>query len=101
MGYQIESNGKTYNASSTPYVAKGPSRTTNTVKKGGIGAAIGCGAGAVVGVFTRKPKKGCGVGAGAGAGTGVAVAATDEIKPAVIPAGTVIRLSLVRPVQLG
>ncbi len=99
--YQIEVNGKAYNASSTPYIAKGPSRTTNTVKKGGIGGAIGCGVGAVVGVFKRKPKTGCGVGAGAGAGTGVAVAATDEIKPAVIPAGTVIRLSLIRPVQLG
>lgn len=98
--YQIEVNGKAYNASSTPYIAKGPSRTTNTVKKGGIGGAIGCGVGAVVGVFKRKPKTGCGVGAGAGAGTGVAVAATDEIKPAVIPAGTVIRLSLTRPVQL-
>jgi hypothetical protein len=99
--YQIEANGKTYLAGSTPFIAKGPSRTVNTVKKGGIGAGIGCGVGTVLGVIKRKPKTGCGVGAGAGGATGVALAARDEIKPAIIHAGTEVRFTLVRPIQIG
>jgi len=91
----------TFLVRSRQYVAKGPSRTVNTVKKGGLGAAIGCGAGAVIGVFTRKTKKGCGVGAAGGGGVGVAVAATDEIKPAVIGAGAVITFSLIQPLSIG
>jgi len=99
--YQIEANGKTYLAGSTPFVAKGPSRTVNTAKKGGIAAGIGCGVGTVIGVIKRKPKTGCGVGAGAGGATGVALAARDEIQPAVIHAGTEVRFTLVRPIQIG
>ena len=99
--YQVEYGGKAYPAGSTAFVARGPSRTKNTLKKAGIGAAIGCGVGTVVGVFTRKPKTGCGVGAAGGAGTGTVVAATDDIKPAVITAGAVIQFSLMRPLSVG
>ena len=99
--YQVEFGGRNYLAGSTGFNARGPSRTVNTVKKVGVGAAIGCGVGTVVGVFTHKKKVGCGVGAAGGAGVGTVVAATDDIKPAVIGVGTVIRFSLTRPLTLG
>src|SRR5262249_17033484 len=99
---QMTIGDKKYDVPAGRYVVKGPSKTKAVVKRTGIGAAIGCGVGTVVGVFTKKPKTGCGVGAAAGGATGYATAPKDDQpQPATLKAGTVVRFTLSRPLAIG
>ena len=74
------------------YQVAGSSRTTNTAKKVGGGAAAGAIVGAIVG-----GKKGAAVGAGVGAGAGTAVQVLTRGQKVQVPSETLLEFRLQQP----
>jgi len=88
-------NGQTYALSTGDYELSGKSRTGNTAKKVGGGAAVGALIGAVVG-----GGKGAAVGAGVGAGAGTAVQVATKGEQVHVPSETLLEFALDQPVTL-
>lgn len=88
-------NGQTYALSTGDYELSGKSRTGNTAKKVGGGAAVGALIGAVVG-----GGKGAAVGAGVGAGAGTAVQVATKGEQVHVPSETLLEFALNQPVTL-
>jgi hypothetical protein len=88
-------NGQTYALSTGDYELSGKSRTGNTAKKVGGGAAVGALIGAVVG-----GGKGAAVGAGVGAGAGTAVQVATKGDQVHVPSETLLEFALNQPVTL-
>jgi hypothetical protein len=88
-------NGQTYALSTGDYELSGKSRTGNTAKKVGGGAAVGALIGAVVG-----GGKGAAVGAGVGAGAGTAVQVATKGEQVHVPSETLLEFALDQPVSL-
>jgi hypothetical protein len=88
-------NGQTYALSTGDYELSGKSRTGNTAKKVGGGAAVGALIGAVVG-----GGKGAAIGAGVGAGAGTAVQVATHGEQVHVPSETLLEFALDQPVTL-
>jgi hypothetical protein len=88
-------NGQTYALTTGDYELSGKSRTSNTAKKVGGGAAVGALIGAVVG-----GGKGAAVGAGVGAGAGTAVQVATKGDQVHVPSETLLEFALDQPVTL-
>ena len=88
-------NGQTYAISTGDYDVSGKSRTANTAKKVGGGAAVGAVIGAIVG-----GGKGAAVGAGVGAGAGTAVQIATKGDQVHVPSETLLEFALDQPVTL-
>jgi len=88
-------NGQTYALSTGDYELSGKSRTANTAKKVGGGAAVGALIGAVVG-----GGKGAAIGAGVGAGAGTAVQVATQGEQVHVPSETLLEFALDQPVTI-
>src|ERR1051326_834852 len=88
-------NGQTYALSTGDYELSGKSRTANTAKKVGGGAAVGALIGAVVG-----GGKGAAIGAGVGAGAGTAVQVATQGDQVHVPSETLLEFALDQPVTI-
>ncbi len=88
-------NGQTYALSTGDYELSGKSRTANTAKKVGGGAAVGAVIGAIVG-----GGKGAAVGAGVGAGAGTAVQVATQGDQVRVPSETLLEFALDQPVTV-
>jgi hypothetical protein len=88
-------NGQTYALSTGDYELSGKSRTANTAKKVGGGAAVGALIGAVVG-----GGKGAAVGAGVGAGAGTAIQVATQGDQVHVPSETLLEFALDQPVTI-
>jgi len=88
-------NGQTYALSTGDYELSGKSRTANTAKKVGGGAAVGALIGAVVG-----GGKGAAVGAGVGAGAGTAVQVATQGDQVHVPSETLLEFALDQPITI-
>jgi outer membrane lipoprotein SlyB len=88
-------NGQTYALSTGDYELSGKSRTGNTAKKVGGGAAVGALIGAVVG-----GGKGAAIGAGVGAGAGTAVQVATQGEQVHVPSETLLEFALDQPVTI-
>ncbi len=88
-------NGQTYALSTGDYELSGKSRTGNTAKKVGGGAAVGALIGAVVG-----GGKGAAIGAGVGAGAGTAVQVATHGEQVHVPSETLLEFALDQPVTI-
>lgn len=88
-------NGQTYAISTGDYDLSGKSRTANTAKKVGGGAAVGAVIGAIVG-----GGKGAAVGAGVGAGAGTAVQIATRGDQVHVPSETLLEFALDQPVTI-
>jgi hypothetical protein len=88
-------NGQTYALSTGDYELSGKSRTGNTAKKVGGGAAVGALIGAVVG-----GGKGAAIGAGVGAGAGTAVQVATQGDQVHVPSETLLEFALDQPVTI-
>ena len=88
-------NGQTYALSTGDYELSGKSRTANTAKKVGGGAAVGAVIGAVVG-----GGKGAAIGAGVGAGAGTAVQVATHGEQVHVPSETLLEFALDQPVTI-
>ena len=88
-------NGQTFAISTGDYDLSGKSRTANTAKKVGGGAAVGAVIGAIVG-----GGKGAAVGAGVGAGAGTAVHIATKGDPVHVPSETLLEFALDQPVTI-
>jgi hypothetical protein len=88
-------NGQTYAISTGDYDVSGKSRTANTAKKVGGGAAVGAVIGAIVG-----GGKGAAVGAGVGAGAGTAVQIATKGDQVHVPSETLLEFALDQPVTI-
>jgi hypothetical protein len=88
-------NGQTYALSTGDYDLSGKSRTGNTAKKVGGGAAVGALIGAVVG-----GGKGAAIGAGVGAGAGTAVQVATQGEQVHVPSETLLEFALDQPVTI-
>ena len=88
-------NGQTYALSTGDYELSGKSRTANTAKKVGGGAAVGAVIGAVVG-----GGKGAAIGAGVGAGAGTAVQIATQGDQVHVPSETLLEFALDQPVTI-
>jgi len=88
-------NGQTYALSTGDYELSGKSRTANTAKKVGGGAAVGALIGAVVG-----GGKGAAIGAGVGAGAGTAVQVATHGEQVHVPSETLLEFALDQPVTI-
>jgi hypothetical protein len=88
-------NGQTYALSTGDYELSGKSRTGNTAKKVGGGAAVGALIGAVVG-----GGKGAAIGAGVGAGAGTAVQVATQGEQVHVPSETLLEFALNQPVTI-
>jgi hypothetical protein len=88
-------NGQTVALSTGDYELAGKSRTSNTAKKVGGGAAAGALIGAIVG-----GGKGAAVGAGVGAGAGTAVQVATKGDQVHVPSETLLEFALAQPLTL-
>ncbi len=88
-------NGQTVALSTGDYELAGKSRTSNTAKKVGGGAAAGALIGAIVG-----GGKGAAVGAGVGAGAGTAVQVATKGDQVHVPSETVLEFALAQPLTV-
>jgi len=88
-------NGQTYALSTGEYELSGKSRTANTAKKVGGGAAVGALIGAVVG-----GGKGAAIGAGVGAGAGTAVQVATHGEQVHVPSETLLEFALDQPATI-
>ena len=88
-------NGQTYALSTGDYELSGKSRTANTAKKVGGGAAVGALIGAMVG-----GGKGAAIGAGVGAGAGTAVQVATQGDQVHVPSETLLEFALDQPVTI-
>ncbi len=88
-------NGQTFAISTGDYDISGKSRTANTAKKVGGGAAVGAVIGAIVG-----GGKGAAVGAGVGAGAGTAVQIATKGDQVHVPSETLLEFALDQPVTI-
>lgn len=88
-------NGQTYALSTGDYALSGKSRTANTAKKVGGGAAAGAVIGAIIG-----GGKGAAVGAGVGAGAGTAVQVATQGEQVHVPSETLLEFALDQPVTM-
>jgi len=88
-------NGQTYALSTGDYALSGKSRTANTAKKVGGGAAAGAVIGAIIG-----GGKGAAVGAGVGAGAGTAVQVATQGEQVHVPSETLLEFALDQPVTI-
>jgi hypothetical protein len=88
-------NGQTYALSTGDYELSGKSRTANTAKKVGGGAAAGAVIGAIIG-----GGKGAAIGAGVGAGAGTAVQVATQGEQVHVPSETLLEFALDQPVTI-
>jgi hypothetical protein len=88
-------DGQTYALSTGDYDLSGKSRTGNTAKKVGGGAAVGALIGAVVG-----GGKGAAIGAGVGAGAGTAVQVATQGDQVHVPSETLLEFALDQPLTI-
>jgi hypothetical protein len=88
-------NGQTYALSTGDYELSGKSRTANTAKKVGGGAAAGAVIGAIIG-----GGKGAAIGAGVGAGAGTAVQVATQGEQVHVPSETLLEFALDQPVTM-
>ncbi|MBZ5506833.1 MAG: hypothetical protein LAO78_15360 [Acidobacteriia bacterium] len=88
-------NGQTYALSTGDYELSGKSRTGDTAKKVGGGAALGAVIGAIAG-----GGKGAAIGAGVGAGAGTAVQVATHGDQVHVPSETLLEFSLDQPVTI-
>jgi hypothetical protein len=88
-------NGQTVALSTGDYELSAKSRSANTAKKVGGGAAAGALIGAIVG-----GGKGAAIGAGVGAGTGTAVQVMTRGEQVHVPSETLLEFSLDQPVTV-
>jgi hypothetical protein len=88
-------NGQTYALSTGDYELSGKSRTANTAKKVGGGAAAGAVLGAIIG-----GGKGAAIGAGVGAGAGTAVQVATKGEQVHVPSETLLEFALDQPVTM-
>lgn len=98
--YQIYLHDKPFHISSNEHLAKGPSRTVQTVKKAGVMGAAGCIVGGVVGKLFKHGGKGCAAGAGAGGAGGVVMSAEAQQRPATIEAESILSFRLVKALSI-
>lgn len=92
---ELEVEGREYLVEAEPFVVRGKSETSGSLKKIGIGAVAGAVVGVIAGGGSGAAK---GAAAGAAIGTGVAVA-TDG-KDLVLPAGQQLSVRLTEPVTV-
>ena len=88
-------NGQTFALSTGDYELSGKSRTANTAKKVGGGAAAGAVLGALIG-----GGKGAAIGAGVGAGAGTAVQVATHGEQVHVPSETLLEFVLDQPVTM-
>jgi hypothetical protein len=88
-------NGQTYALTTGDYALSGKSRSGDTAKKVGGGAALGAVIGAIAG-----GGKGAAIGAGVGAGAGTAVQVATQGDQVHVPSETLLEFALDQPVTL-
>jgi hypothetical protein len=91
----IEVNNQSFPITTSDYSVLGKSRTTNTAEKVGGGAALGAIIGAIAG-----GGKGAAIGAGVGGAAGAGVQAIGKGEKVVLPAETMLSVSLQQAVKL-
>lgn len=92
---QIFVNGVAYSLATSEYAEAGESRTGQTARRAGIGAAIGAGIGAIAG-----GGKGAVIGAGVGAGGATAVQVLTKGEKLNIPSETKLEFTLRSPLVI-
>jgi hypothetical protein len=88
-------NGQTYALTTGDYALSGKSRSGDSAKKVGGGAALGAVIGAIAG-----GGKGAAIGAGVGAGAGTAVQVATKGDQVHVPSETLLEFALDQPVTL-
>lgn len=86
---------KSYNIQTDQYRREGKNRTTNTIEKVGVGAAIGAIIGGIAG-----GGKGAGIGAAAGGGVGGGVQTATKGQQIELPSETVLNFTLQSPLTV-